>query len=56
MYNPSPPEFSARSADRPAMTFGHALDQIKRESGTHFDPNVVHGLERIKDKISQALA
>jgi two-component system, response regulator RpfG len=43
-------------ADRPAMTYGHALDQIKRESGTHFDPNVVHALERIKDKIGQLLA
>jgi response regulator RpfG family c-di-GMP phosphodiesterase len=43
---------SAR-ADRPAMTFGHALDQIKRESGTHFDPGVVNALERIKDRIGQ---
>jgi response regulator RpfG family c-di-GMP phosphodiesterase len=40
-------------ADRPAMTFGHALDQIKRESGTHFDPNIVSALERIKDRVSQ---
>lgn len=39
--------------DRPAMTFGHALDQIKRESGTHFDPPVVSALERIKDKVAQ---
>ncbi|HUA09139.1 MAG TPA: HD domain-containing phosphohydrolase [Candidatus Acidoferrales bacterium] len=45
---------SAR-ADRPAMTFGHALDQIKREGGTHFDPSVVHALEQIKDKIAQLL-
>jgi putative two-component system response regulator len=36
--------------DRPAMTFGHALDQIKRESGTHFDPSVVNALERVKEK------
>jgi putative two-component system response regulator len=43
-------------ADRPAMTLGHALDQIKRESGTHFDPNVVHALERVKDKVGQALS
>ena len=39
--------------DRPAMTFGHALDQVKRESGTHFDPAVVNALERIKDKVSR---
>ena len=40
-------------ADRPAMTFGHALDQVKRESGTHYDPGVVHALERIKEKLAQ---
>ncbi len=39
--------------DRPALAFGHALDQIKRESGTHFDPSVVTALERIKEKVSQ---
>lgn len=39
-------------ADRPAMAFGHALDQIKRESGTHFDPSVVAALERVKDKVT----
>lgn len=39
--------------DRPAMTFGHALDQITRESGTHFDPTIVTALERIKDRIAQ---
>ena len=39
--------------DRPAMTFGHALDQVKRESGTHFDPAIVEALDRIKDKIGQ---
>jgi putative two-component system response regulator len=38
-------------ADRPAMTVGHALDQLKRESGTHFDPSVVTAFERIKDKL-----
>lgn len=43
-------------ADRAAMTFGHALDQIRRESGTHFDPAVVAALERIKDKIATHLA
>lgn len=43
-------------ADRGALTFGHALDQVKRESGTHFDPNVVHALERVKEKIGQVLA
>jgi putative two-component system response regulator len=43
-------------ADRAAMTFGHALDQIKRESGTHFDPNVVHVLERVKNKVAQTLS
>jgi len=42
--------------DRPAMTFGHALDQVKRESGTHFDPGVVNALERIKEKIAQLRA
>ncbi|HTU71611.1 MAG TPA: HD domain-containing phosphohydrolase [Candidatus Baltobacteraceae bacterium] len=42
--------------DRPAMAFGHALDQIKRESGTHFDPAVVSALERIKDKVAQLRA
>ena len=42
-----------KRADRPAMTFGHALDQVKRESGTHFDPGVVHALESIKEKIAQ---
>ncbi|MGB6987034.1 MAG: HD domain-containing phosphohydrolase [Candidatus Aquilonibacter sp.] len=43
-------------SDRPALTFGHALDQIKRESGTHFDPSVVNALERVKDKIAQVLS
>jgi putative two-component system response regulator len=43
-------------ADRPAMTFGHALDQIKRESGTHFDPHVVNALEQVKGRISELLA
>jgi putative two-component system response regulator len=39
-------------ADRPAMPFGHALDQIRRESGTHFDPGVVSALDRIKDQVA----
>jgi putative two-component system response regulator len=39
-------------ADRKAMTFGYALDQIRRESGTHFDPSVVAALEKIKDKVA----
>jgi putative two-component system response regulator len=43
-------------ADRAALTFGHTIDQVKRESGTHFDPNVVHALERVKEKIGQALS
>jgi putative two-component system response regulator len=43
---------SAR-ADRPALGFGHALDAIRRESGTHFDPAVVAALENIKDKVAQ---
>ena len=43
-------------ADRGALTFGHAIDQIKRESGTHFDPNAVHALERVKEKIGQVLS
>jgi putative two-component system response regulator len=42
--------------DRAAMTFGHALDQIKRESGTHFDPAIVEALDRIKDKVGQLRA
>ncbi len=40
-------------ADRQAMPFGQALDQIRRESGTHFDPVVVGALEKIKDKLAQ---
>jgi len=40
-------------ADRAAMSFGLALDQIRRESGTHFDPSVVAALEKIKDKIHE---
>lgn len=39
-------------ADRPALPFGHALDQIRRESGSHFDPGVVTALEKIKDKVA----
>ncbi len=41
-----------KRADRPAFAFGHALDQIRRESGAHFDPNVVAAFERIKNRIS----
>jgi putative two-component system response regulator len=41
-----------KRADRPAMTFGHAHDQIKREGGTHFDQSVVAALDRIKDKVA----
>ena len=41
-----------KRADRPAMPFGHALDQIKRESGSHFDPAVVEALERVKDRVA----
>lgn len=44
-----------KRADRPAMAFGHALDQIRRESGTHFDPAVVDALERIKGKIGEII-
>ena len=44
-----------RRADRAAMTFGHALDQIRRESGTHFDPTIVQALERIKDRVVELL-
>ncbi len=39
-------------ADRPAMSFGQALDQIRRERGTHFDPRVVSALDAIKDNIA----
>jgi putative two-component system response regulator len=39
-------------ADRKGMTFGYALDQVRRESGTHFDPSVVAALEKIKDKVA----
>lgn len=42
----------AARADRPALGFGHALDTIRRESGTHFDPAVVAALEKIKDKVA----
>lgn len=44
-----------KRADRPALPFGLALDHIRRESGTHFDPNVVAALERIKDRIAELL-
>ena len=44
-----------KRADRPAMAFGHALDQIRRESGTHFDPAVVTAFERIKAKIGELI-
>jgi len=40
-------------ADRPAMPLGQALDQIRRESGTHFDPAVVAALETVKEQIGQ---
>jgi HD-GYP domain-containing protein (c-di-GMP phosphodiesterase class II) len=41
-----------KRADRPALAFGHALDQIKRESGTHFDPAVVTALDKNQEKIA----
>lgn len=44
-----------KRADRPALAFGHALDQIRRESGTHFDPAVVTALLNIKDRIGELL-
>jgi cyclic di-GMP phosphodiesterase len=44
-----------KRADRPPMPFGHALDQIRRESGSHFDPAVVTAFENIKEKIGELL-
>jgi response regulator RpfG family c-di-GMP phosphodiesterase len=43
-------------ADRPAMPFGRALDQIRRESGTRYDPSVVAALERIQNPVAALLS
>ena len=42
-----------KRADRPPMPFGHALAQIKRETGTHFDPAVVAALEKIQPRVAE---
>ena len=45
-----------KRADRPALAFGHALDQIRRESGTHFDPSVVNALEKIQKTVAELVS
>ena len=50
--------FDALVSRRPykdPMTMEEAMDIIVEESGTHFDPQVVEAMLRVKDKIHEVV-